>query len=49
MKIPGSGLVRIRGLWDLFPSECFNIEHVNVRNHPTLCNEAASLGERSER
>ena len=50
VEIPGSGLIRIRGLRDLFPSECLDIEHVNVGNHPTLCNEAASLGgERSER
>lgn len=50
VKIPGSGLIRIKGLWDLFPSECFNVEHVNVGNHSTLCDEASTLwGEGSQR
>jgi hypothetical protein len=44
VKIPGPGLIRIRALWDLFPSDCFDIEHVDVGNHPTLCNETAALG-----
>ena len=49
VEIPCPRLIRIRVLWDLFPGECFNIEHVNVGNHPTLCDEATSLDKRSQR
>lgn len=48
VEIPRPRLIRIRSLWDLFPSECFNVEHVNVRNHPTFCDKAAALDERSQ-
>jgi hypothetical protein len=45
VKVPGPGLIRIRVLWDLFPCEGFDVEHVNVCDHPSFCDEAASLYE----
>lgn len=45
VKVPRPWLIRIRALGDLFPSEGFNVEHVNIRDHTTLCDEAAALRE----
>lgn len=49
MKVPRSGLIRIRALRDLLPSEGFDIEHVDVCDHPPFRNEATTLGERRVR
>lgn len=46
MKVPRSGLIRIRVLRDLFPSEGFNVKHVDVRDHPPFRDEATTLKER---
>jgi len=45
VKVPSPGLIRIRALWDLFPSEGFDVEHVYVCDHPPFCDEATSLDE----
>jgi hypothetical protein len=44
VKVPRSGLIRIRARRDLFPSEGFDVKHVYVCDHPPFCNEAATLG-----
>ena len=45
VKVPGPGLIRIMALWDLFPCERFDVEHVDVCDHSSFCNEAPSLEE----
>ena len=45
MKVPGPGLIRISTLRYFFPCESFDVEHVNVCDHPPFCNETTSLDE----
>jgi len=46
VKVSGPGLILIRTLRNLFPCEGFDVEHVNVCDHPTLCDETTTLGGR---